>query len=342
MECSILLSFGAGRPEQTASFANIVRWTSAERLWFGQGTVLESHHLISWLAGMGIRIPTGLGVSLMPLRSPFNAALESRSAALMTGQSVVAGFGPGGPGLQRGVMASPYASPLGASRAYVTIVRDLLDGKVVNCEGPDFSVHAQLLPARAPRIEVGLGVLRPKMAALAGEVADVAITWLAAADHLEATILPATRTSTRLSPDPLRVVAYVPVAVSGPGRDLQTLVGATCGAHLDAPHYRAALAAAGITTYGDADPRDRVALVDHKVFEFGTAVEIAEGLAAYRHAGVDEVVLNATGVGVVHGPQAAARDLLAILEAVDAVAAGATGGPPAVPRGTEVPAGRSS
>jgi alkanesulfonate monooxygenase SsuD/methylene tetrahydromethanopterin reductase-like flavin-dependent oxidoreductase (luciferase family) len=311
---SILLPFGPNRPEQVVPFANLVRWTAAERLWQGQGMVLESHHLASWLAGIGIRVPMGFGVSLMPFRSPFQAAVEARSVALATGHPVVAGFGPGSVSLQQGLLGRPYASPLRASREYVSIVRRLLSGEQVDLAGEYHSVSASLIKAPAPPVSVGLGVLREKMAALAGEVADRAITWMGSAEYLGSTLIPAARGAERALPEPLKVTAIVPVALSGPDRQVADLAGAACGSHLQLPHYQDTLRRSGIEVRGEQD--DATRLVDGGVFLYGSAEEIHERLAAYRAAGVDEVVLNATGVGLVHGPQTAARDLLRILESL--------------------------
>lgn len=100
-----------------------MHWSNASRLWQGQSVMIEPHQGFVAAAGGGFRVPTGLGVTLMPLRHPYEAALQARSPAMATGQPVIAGFGPGGRLLQR-----------------------------------------------------WLGVLRPGMAGLAGEVADVAVT----------------------------------------------------------------------------------------------------------------------------------------------------------------------
>jgi alkanesulfonate monooxygenase SsuD/methylene tetrahydromethanopterin reductase-like flavin-dependent oxidoreductase (luciferase family) len=279
--------------------------------------LLDSHHLINWLAGIGIRIPVGFGVTLMPLRSPYQAAIEARSVALATGRSVVAGFGPGGLQAQRSFLGKPYASQIGACREYVTTVRGLLHGETVENSGDHFPGVSKLLEYKQPPVSVGLGVLRERMAALAGELADVAITWLGSATYLDQILMPAMRKGAeeRKWDRPATVTAIVPVALSGPDRRVEELAGASCGTHIQAPHYQDALKKAGIVVSGDGDPGDAVKLVDGGVFLYGTAEEIHERLEEYRAIGVDEVVLNATGVGLVAGPRAAAQDLLEILNA---------------------------
>lgn len=317
MQHSILLPLGPVRPEQAVPFANLVKWAGAERLWQGQGMLMDSHHVAGWLAGLGIRVPMGFGVSLMPFRTPYQAALEARSLAMATGQSVVAGFGPGAIDTQRRIMGKPYASQLGACREYVSIVRGLLSRELVELSGDHYAVEAKLFDYHPQPVSVGLGVLREKMAALAGEIADVAITWMGSAAYVGDVLMPAMRgVENRRSDQPLKVTAMVPVALSGPGRNVADLAAASCGGHLQLPHYQAALRRAGIAVSGDGDPADVTRLVDGGVFLYGTAQEIATRLAEYRAVGVDEVVLNATGVAGVLGPRAAAQDLLDILNAV--------------------------
>ncbi|WP_051744299.1 LLM class flavin-dependent oxidoreductase [Streptomyces yerevanensis] len=317
VQYSILLPIGPNRPEQVIPFANLVKWAGADRLWQGQGLLLDSHHLATWLAGIGIRVPTGFGVSLMPFRSPYQAAIEARSVALATGQSVIAGFGPGSIAAQQSVMGKPYDGQIAACREYVQVVRDLLRGETADLHGDHFSVRARLIDHHPTPVSIGLGVLRERMAALAGEVADVAITWLGAPKYVGDVLIPAIRAGeNRAAGTPTKVTAIVPVAVARQGRDLAALAGAACGNHVRFPHYQDALRRAGIEVSGDGGPDDAMKLVDGGVFLYGTVEEIHARLDEYRAIGVDEVVLNASGVGHTVGPRAAAQDLLDLLNAV--------------------------
>ena len=61
------------------------------------------------------------------------------------------------------------------------------------------------------------------------------------------------------------------------------------------------------------------ALVDSGTFVYGTPREAAVALAEYDRAGVDEVVLNCAGVGLVHGWKAALGDLAELAAELRAV-----------------------
>ncbi|MER6841096.1 LLM class flavin-dependent oxidoreductase [Streptomyces platensis] len=124
-----------------------------------------------------------------------------------------------------------------------------LDGDYVTC-------HTGLAAFPTPKVDIGLGVLRPGMARLAGHIADVAITWLTPAAYLRDTVIPALR--------------------------------------------------AGAESAGRPVPRGRA-------FLSGDMPELAEQLAEYHAARVDEIVLNVTGVCNVYGPQVAMEEVKKLL-----------------------------
>jgi alkanesulfonate monooxygenase SsuD/methylene tetrahydromethanopterin reductase-like flavin-dependent oxidoreductase (luciferase family) len=316
---SVLMPFLPRRPEQLLPYAALVEWTGADRLWQGQAMLVEPFQGFAAAAGAGFRVPTGTGVTLMPLRHPYEAAHQVRSLAMTTGESVVAGFGPGGREFQRSLLGAPYASPLTAAREYLTIVRGLLSGRTVELDGEYFSCHAGMVPAVAPRIDLGLGVLRPGMARLAGEVADAAVTWLTPPAYLRDTVRPAmaegAERAGRATP---RLSAIVPVALERPDRDPTELVVASNSRHMRAPHYIDMLRKAGIDIAGEELPAAAKRMLEGDAFVHGTIDAIVEKLTAYREAGADEIVLNLTGVYNVHGPKAAMDDLKQILTAVTA------------------------
>ncbi|MFD6417494.1 LLM class flavin-dependent oxidoreductase [Streptomyces sp. NPDC060194] len=321
---SVLVPLVPRRPEQILPFAGLVRWTGAHRLWQGQGLITESHQNFAYAAGAGFRVPTGLGVTLTPMRHPYEAALQARSIALMTGESVVAGFGPGARQMQQSLLGAPYPSPLTASREYLTAVRAALTGSPEAVEGEYWHQAGRLPAVPGARVDVGLGVLRPGMAKVAGELADVAITWLTPARYLKEHIVPALSSAAaaagRARP---RVTAMVPLALARDGRDPARLALASNGAHLRLPHYRDMLRRGGVPLpdgdYDEADPQPQaLALLKGGAFLYGTADELRGQMEAYAAAGVEEVVLNVTGVASLHGPQEAAQEVKSLLIALGA------------------------
>ncbi|MEH0429016.1 LLM class flavin-dependent oxidoreductase [Streptomyces stelliscabiei] len=323
---SVLLPFLPRRPEQILPYAGLVHWSNASRLWQGQSVMIEPHQGFVAAAGAGFRVPTGLGVTLMPLRHPYEAALQARSLAMATGQPVIAGFGPGGRPLQRSLLGEAYRSPLTAAREYLSIVRGLLAGESVDIRGEYFSCRAEMPRYPVPGVEIGLGVLRPGMARLAGEVADVAVTWLTPAHYLRDTVLPAMREGAANASDakggagrtPPRLTAIVPLALARPDREPAELALASNAAHLQGAHYIDMLRRSGTDVAGDDPAANAKALVDGGAFLSGDPDELVAKLRAFDAAGVDEVVLNLTGVCNLYGPQAALDETKRILAALAA------------------------
>ncbi|WP_328872390.1 LLM class flavin-dependent oxidoreductase [Streptomyces sp. NBC_00287] len=303
---------------QVLPVARLLQRRGAGRLWAGQSLRLDTHQIFAALAGMGVRVPMGSGVTLAPLRHPYDAAVQARSVAALSGFPYVAGIGPATPDFQRALLGSAYRKPLTAMREYVTVMRGLLQGEVVRHEGEYHSLEAEMFALAAPEVEIGLGVLRPRMARMAGAVADVAVTWMTPAGYIGDSLLPALADGAaeagRKAP---RVATVVHVAVARPGRDIRLAARAGAGAHLRADHYTDMLRRGGVEAYPDDPDAGADALVEAGVFVAGTPDEIAAELDRYRDSGVDEVVLNPAGVLNTEGLGAGVRDLQDILAAVD-------------------------
>lgn len=305
----------SGHPKNLVPYAALVASTGAHRLWHGQMTVIEPHQAFAYVAGAGVRVPVGLGVTLMGLRHPLEAAIQARSLAIVTGHPVIAGFGPGDPSFQTMVRGAEYASPLGASREYISAVRHALSGESVELDGEYVSLRGRLDAAAAPAVRLGLGVLRPGMARLAGEVADVAITWLTPAAYLKRVVMPALRDGARKAGRPTPwLTAILPMAVDRPGRSAVELAHAGSSAHLRAPHYRDMLNRAGAAIPAGAEPHTAAkAALDCGAVQVGNPDRLSSWLAEYADAGVDEIVINLTGVLVRYGARQAMADLREIL-----------------------------
>ena len=323
MQYSFLVPFVTARLRAVLPFAALAASIPGIRMWQGQGLTVEGHHMFAAVAAAGYQMPVGLGVSLMPMRHPFLAAVEARSVALLTGQPVVAGFGPGGRSLQRALLGRPYASPLAASREYLTIVRRLLTGLPVDHAGEYFTMHGQLPTVPARQVQLGLGVLRRGMAELAGEVADVAVTWLTPPHYVRDVLRPAVDAAAARAgrPGACRVTVMAPVALARPHRDPVGLVLASNAGHLRAPHYQAMLRAAGIPATGTDLATDAKEVLRGSAFGYGDLDEIDALAAEYAAAGVDELCLNLVGVASAHGPQAALDDLTTMLNRLRGVPA---------------------
>ncbi|WP_440066709.1 LLM class flavin-dependent oxidoreductase [Streptosporangium sp. OZ121] len=317
MAPALLFPLQPAHPDVVVPFGELVKSGLAGRLWLGQSVMAESHQTIAYLAGRGIKVASGLGVTLMPLRHPLEAATQARSLAVLTGRPVVAGYGAATPELVKALRGAPYDRPAAAAAGYAQALRAILDGEMppASCEAYAGG-GGGLPPMRHAPVEVGLGVLRPGMARKAGAVADVAITWMTPPGYVRDTLMPALAEGAARRGTPPRVAAVVHVALAGAGRDPRRLAQAGAGHHLQAPHYTDMLRRAGVSA-DPADPRaGAAALVEAGVYVYGTAQEVAERLRGYREAGVEEIVLNPAGVMRTEGYKAALADAEQILDAL--------------------------
>lgn len=302
-------------PDELVAFARAVHATGAARLWQGESVDLSTAAGFAYLAGLGHRVPVGTAVSVAALRHPLEAAVQARSLATVTGHDTVLGIGPGSDELLRGLRGAPYRSPLSALREYLTILRGLLDGSAVEHAGEYHHMHGGFASRAHPPVALGLGVLRPGMARLAGELADVALTWMTPPHYVRDELVPALREGARRAGrDIPRVAAVVHVALSGPGRDPYLLAHRAAHVHLGLPHYADMLRRAGLAVHHSAPVLGARALVDSGTFISGSPDEVRAALTVHAAAGVDEVVLNVAGVHAVCGPAAAQDDLWRILD----------------------------
>ncbi|GAA1014403.1 hypothetical protein Aple_079510 [Acrocarpospora pleiomorpha] len=303
-------------PDQVIPFGELVMNGLAGRLWLGQSFAVESHQMIAYLVGRGIKVPTGLGVTLMPLRHPMEAAAQARSLALLTGRPVVAGYGAATPELVESLRGTPYRKPATAAAGYAGTVRGMLDGVISGHDCEACVARGGLPTMKHAPVEVGLGVLRPGMARAAGGVADVAVTWMTPPGYIKDTLIPALAEGAAGRARVPRVATVVHVALANPSRDPVKLAQNAAGRHLTAPHYTDMLRRAGVPA-APADPQAGAkALVDAGVYAYGTPQEVVQRLRDYREAGVDEIILNTVGVGVTEGLKAAAADAEQILTAL--------------------------
>ncbi|MGH3567787.1 MAG: LLM class flavin-dependent oxidoreductase [Pseudonocardia sp.] len=314
---SIIVPFATPHPQDLVPLAVLVRDTPARRLWYGQTLDWDAHLGVAHLAGAGYRVPVGNAVALTSTRHPCEAMIQARTMAAMTGHDMVLGVGPGADDLVQGLRGARYQSPLTAIRDYLTILRDLVERRTCAHTGEYFTLHGGLPERSHPPVALGLGVLRPGAAHLAGALVDVAITWMTPPDYVREVLAPALRRGAheagRQTP---RIATVVHVALDRAGRDPYRLAWNAAHQHLSRPNYTGMLRRAGLVVHHTSPAIGARALVDSGTFVAGSPADVVRGLTVYANAGVDEVILNPAGVYAAEGAEAAVQDLRQILDAL--------------------------
>lgn len=302
------------QPTDMVDIKQFGRWVEERpgtRLWAGQSTVIDSQMAGAFLAGAGIRAPMGISVALTPLTHPFQAAIQARSLALQSGSDVWAGFGTGGQEFAEALLGERYPRPAEFVGEYLDVVKLALSGQPFQHRGSAFTVTGQLPAITSGEVKVGAGVLRPYMARLAGGHADFIVTWLCPPAYVRDSLMPAMRAGARaVNRQPPEVISVMQFALDRHGHDPVDLVLGSSSGHLQSEHYRSMLTRAGVMTSPDQSAADLAgAVVAAGVMKSGTVDAICEEIRSFAEAGVNEVVLNPSGIYSRNGAAAALRDL---------------------------------
>lgn len=253
-------------PEQLRDAARAAEEAGVEELWLWEDCFRSS----AWAAAAAALAVTdhlriGVGISPLPLRNVAASAMEVATIERMFPGRLLPGFGHGVQDWMRQVGAKA-ASPLTLMREQLPALRALLEGRTVTTEGRYVRLRDVALdwpPAAAPLVYAAAE--GPKTLAAAGEVADGVVL------------------------DSRHTVDEVAAAV----RTVQA------ARHAAGREGRADVVAYVLTAFGpDARERATASLSDRpdaaaRVLA-GSVSEVAEGVARFQAAGVDDVVLLPT------------------------------------------------
>lgn len=273
-----------------------IRWSelAAEgpyhRLWVGQSAVIDTAGAIAFAAGAGHQCPIGVAVQVIPMHNPVTAAQQIRGMAAATNTELRVCFSAGDPAAQMAFTGRRFKSPLTATREFLTVLRAILDGEPLKQDGHYFSLAAHM-PVEPPAtgVKLGLGTLRPRMAHLAGEIADAAVTWLTPPAYVRDVLVPALTDGATSAQRP-RPELIVPVhaALAAPDRDPRQIAQGALGSHLRSSHYREMLARAG----ENAALRPGVdGALEARLLTYGTVDDIADRVVEVAASGADEIPL---------------------------------------------------
>ncbi len=161
----------------------------AERLgfdcvWSAEAYGSDAVSLAAWAAAGTTTIGVGTAVMQMPARTPAATAMTAVTLDHLTGGRFRLGLGTSGPQVSEGWHGVAFGKPLGRTREYVHIVREILAReKPVEFHGEHYDVPVRggtglgkplktiVHPLRSD-LPIYLAAIGPKNVALAGEIAD--------------------------------------------------------------------------------------------------------------------------------------------------------------------------
>ena len=171
--------------------AGVALAEEAERLGFHSVWTSEAYGTdavtpMAWIAARTERILVGSAIMQMPARSPAAVASTVATLDLLSGGRVLLGLGTSGPQVAEGWHGQAFGKPLGRTREFVSIVRDILrrerplehhgEHYDIPYSGPGATGLGKPLklivhPLR-PEIPIYLAAIGPRNVALAAEIAD--------------------------------------------------------------------------------------------------------------------------------------------------------------------------
>ncbi len=234
------------------------------------------------------------GTAIVPTfpRHPLVVAQQAADLHSLAPGRFTLGLGPSHAAIMQGRYGIAYDRPLTHLREFVTVVKALLRGEQVDHEGAGFRVHAKLFHA-AP-VPVIISALRANSFALAGEIADGAVTWLCPARYLRDVALPAFERAAKGRPRP-KLVGHAFVALNPEGAPLDTAVQEYLIHYPKLTNYQEMFVAAGFPqarSGGWSQPMLDAVLLHGD--EAACERKIADFLSV---AGCDELILSVLPVG---------------------------------------------
>lgn len=341
MRLGLSLGYWDADPTDHLALAEEADRLGVSVVWAAEAYGSDAVTMLAWIGARTTSIDLGAAVLQIPARTAAMTAMTAASLDALSGGRFRLGLGVSGPQVSEGWHGVRFADPLGRTREYVEVVRQVLrreplvhDGEHITLPLPDGPGKALRLMLRPPRADlpVYLGAIGPKNLELTGEIADGWLGILFSPEHAAGSLdhLAAGRARVGLGMAGFDVAPTVPVVVgSDVGRcadAVRAYVALYVGGMGSASQnfYNRLVrrmgfedaAAAVQEAYLDGRPRDAAGLLPLELLDavalLGPRERIAERATRYAAAGV--TTLNVS----IFAPDAGARaDVLrAVVEEV--------------------------
>lgn len=256
------------------------------------------------------RIRLGTGIVPIWTRTPVALAQEASVLQEICEGRFVLGIGVGHPILIESWHGTPFAKPVRAMRDYLTILRSLLRTGGVDHQGTIFRSSFAFMGYQPADVPILIAALGPRMAQLAGELADGAILWLSSPRHIREVVIPNLKIGAERAGRSIDDLEIFGCLFAAPGPDRQSARDAIRQqllTYMQLPYYRTVVEASGfeadihdfdIKLKGGLIPEALAALSDALIDEIaatGSPEEIAETLERFVEAGCTMPGVGAVG-----------------------------------------------
>jgi 5,10-methylenetetrahydromethanopterin reductase len=231
------------------------------------------------LAVVATKVPRiELGTSVVPTypRHPHAIAQQAHTVAAASGGRFTLGIGLSHKVVIENMFGMSFDKPVRHLREYLSVLMPLSRNEPANFDGEVYRVHATVNVKGSDGFSVVVAALGEQMLRVTAALADGTLTWctgpVTLASHTIPTITRAAEEFGRPSP---RVIAALPVCVTGDREAAAVRAADTFAAYGSLPSYRAMLDREGV-----AGPAD-IAII-------GSAAEVQDRVAALADIGVTD------------------------------------------------------
>jgi F420-dependent oxidoreductase-like protein len=184
MRLGLMLGYWMMGPEDPIDLVREAEALGYDSVWTAEAYGSDAFSPLCWMGARTTRIKLGTGIMQISARTPANVAMTAATIDHLSGGRLILGVGVSGPQVVEGWYGQPFNKPLGRTREFVALVRQML-----RREGPvAFDGEHYQLPLRGGtglgkplklimqplrrEIPIYLGAEGPKNVALACEIAD--------------------------------------------------------------------------------------------------------------------------------------------------------------------------
>jgi F420-dependent oxidoreductase-like protein len=184
MKLGLHLGYWGSQPSDFMSLALEAERLGFDSLWSAEAYGSDAVTIITWAAARTSSIEVGTAIMQIPARTPAATAMTAITLDHLTGGRFRLGLGTSGPQVSEGWHGVDFFKPLGRTREYVEIVREILRReKPLDFRGEHYRVPLEggtglgkplktiVHPLRAD-LPIYLAAIGPKNVALAAEIAD--------------------------------------------------------------------------------------------------------------------------------------------------------------------------
>lgn len=332
MRLGLNLSYFGGRARIDMDLVREAERLGYDSVWAAEAWGSDAVTVLSWIAAQTRTIDVGSGILQIPARTAPMTAMTAVSLSELSGGRFRLGLGLSGPQVAEGWHGQPYGGPLGRTREYVAIIRQVIareeplvhDGAhyQIPYDGPGASglgKPLKMLTHPTYPIPIYIAAIGPRNVALTAEIADGWLPVLYSPDRAPQTFGPAIEdgfaasgeadkndrfdtapsvtvmvTDDRESGrDSLRAELALYIGGMGArGRNFYNDLTVRYGYEEAAPRIQNLYLAGKKRDAGAAVPD---ALID-EVSLIGTAQQIRDRLDAWREAGVNTLIVSTADV----------------------------------------------